>query len=139
MLSLFALLAASPLLLLGVLMAGKSGWFRKDGTDYPFKAWRLKLSASPIDVTNFTSGGYSEFMAGFITGEVTASGFLDSALQLTIGQSVTCSLGAGSGYSVSFTGILLDLTASTEVSKAAEVEIMMRTNGEFTPSFALAG
>jgi hypothetical protein len=128
-----------PLLLLGVLMAGKSGWFRSSGTDYPFRTWRLKLSASPIDVTNFTSNGFSQFMAGFITGECTASGFLDSGLQLTVGNTYTVSLGAGAGYSVTFTGVLLDLTASTDVSKAAEVEVMLRTNGEFEPGFALAG
>jgi hypothetical protein len=133
------LLPLLPLLLLGVLMAGKSGWFRSSNTSYPFRTWRLKLSASPIDVTNFTSGGFSEFMAGFITGECTASGFLDSGLQLTVGNTYTVSLGAGGGYSVTFTGVLLDLTASTDVSKAAEVEVMMRTNGEFTPTFALAG
>ncbi len=129
------LLATLLVLLLGAV-AGKSGWWRKDNTDHPMRTWRLRLSATPIDTTSFLSNGYSEFITGFTTGEVTASGFFDPTRSITIDDSVDMSLGIGGGYSILITVTILDITYSTAVDRAGEVEVMGRTNGVFTPTFA---
>lgn len=134
----FEVLAAALLLLALGAVAGKSGWWRKDNTAHPMRTWRLRLSATPIDTTSFMSNGYSEFIAGFTTGEVTASGFFDPTVTLAIDDSVELSLGIGGGYSISITVTLLDVTYSTAVDRAGEVEIMGRTNGQFTPTFQQA-
>lgn len=134
------LLAAAALLALALrAVAGKSGWWRKDNTNYPMRTWRLRLSATPIDTTSFLSNGYSEFITGFTTGEVTASGFFDPTKSLTIDDSVDMSLGIGGGYSILITVTILDVTYSTAVDRAGEVEVMGRTNGVFTPIFQQAG
>lgn len=124
-------------------LAGQGGSLKKNGTPYPFKSWRLKLSCAALDVTNFLSEGFSEIMAGIKSGELTAQGLLVPELQLTLGERTTFSLGAGTdvngiAYGITFTGVVLDITPSTAVDKPAEIEVMLRTSGSFTLEFAVA-
>lgn len=120
-------------------LAGKSGWFKIAGTSYPQRDWTLQLTCARIDVTNFLSGGFSETIAGFASGTVRTRGILDPSFpQLTLGQALTLDLGIGGGYKVSFSGILLNLTASTAVDKAGEVEFEIGTNGAFSTTFAVS-
>ena len=122
-------------------LAGKSGWLKISGTAYPFREWNLRMTATRIDITNFLSGGYSEFIAGFASGTVRARGFLVRTLQLALGQVFTAgsvSLGCGGGLAVTFGGTLMDLSASTAVDKATELEIEIVTNGYFDTVFAPA-
>lgn len=119
------------------IVAGKTGWWKNAGTAYPMREWNLRLSNNRIDITNFTSSGFSESLSGFTSGTMRASGFLDAAItQLTPGQSITASLGIGGGYSVSFSGVLTDINVSNTVDNAARIEIEAATNGVFTTTFA---
>lgn len=112
-------------------VAGKSGWWRANGQGYAMRSWRLRISCTPIDITSFLSNGWSEFIAGFVTGEVSAQGFYEQGKDLTIGSSIPLSLGLGEGLALTVTITLLDYTISTAVDRAAEIEISGRTNGQF--------
>lgn len=84
-----------------------------------------------------TSGGYSEFIVGFITGRVTAQGVLDPANQFSAGTTYTFGLGLGSNYNVTFSGVLMRVSISTNVQGAAEFDIEARTNGSWNTTFAV--
>lgn len=120
-------------------LAGKTGWFKIAGVGYPFKSWTLRLSCTKIDITNFLSGGFSEWIAGFASGTVQAAGVLVQGLQLAIGSFLeNVSLGCGGGLATTFSGVVLDLSVTTAVDKAAEVNLELGTNGVFSPTFAAA-
>ena len=112
-------------------VAGKTGYFQINGQALELRSWRLRLSCNPIDTTSFLSNGFSTFLAGFITGDVSGQGFWNAATPIPIGQSVTVGLGLGGGYGITTTVTILDFTMSTSADRAAEVDISGRTNGEF--------
>lgn len=121
-------------------MSGKSGWLRlSNNANITARSWALSLNAARVDVTNFTSGGFSESLAGFASGTVSAQGPLDSALQLTVGDTLTnMSLGIGNNYFVTFSGVLTKVDVSTAVDKAGEFNFELATNGVFNTTFATA-
>ncbi len=113
-------------------VAGKTGYFRINGQALELRSWRLRLSVTPIDTTSFITEGWSTFLPGFLTGEVSGQGFWNPATPIPIGEIVAVNLGLGGGYGLATTVTVLDFTMSTAVDRAAEVEISGRTNGAFT-------
>jgi len=70
---------------------------------------------------------------------VRARGFIDpSTPSLSLAEALTVELGVGGGYKVSFSGVVLNLTASTSVEKAGELEVELGTNGSFGTSLTFS-
>lgn len=118
-------------------LAGKTGWLKSGNTSYSMREWRLEMSASQVDVTNFTSGGFSEFLVGFITGSLTTRGPMDAANQFTVGNAYTVNVGMGNNYYTTFSGLLMRVSASTAVDQAGMVDLEFKTNGSFNTTFAV--
>lgn len=117
-------------------MAGKTGWVKVGGTSYTLREWRLEMSAAEVDVSNFTSSGYAEWLAGLLSSRLTARGPLDANNQWTVTSTYTLNLGLGGNYYTTATAVLTRVSAGTAVDQAATVDLEFRVNGNFTSTFS---
>ena len=118
-------------------LAGKAGSIQLAGTDYAFASWTADFKVEASDVTNFTSSGFKENIAGLGSATISARGaFNSAAMAVTAGNSYVFTLKASSTVSYSVTARVTSIKITTDVTKPVDVDISAESNGVFTPSIA---
>jgi hypothetical protein len=129
---------------MATFISGKTGWLKSTSgnttTNYTMREWRMEINAAQADVSNFTSGGFAEFITGLVSGRVTARGPLDLNTQLTTGNTYTLNLGLGTSGNTNcyttMTAVLTRVAPSTAVDQAGQVDIEFQTSGSFNTTFS---
>lgn len=103
--------------------AGKSGSVSISATARPYDTWEIDATSEIVDVTNFTSSGYSENVAGVFQINVSFSGPYDGSEGIAQGDSVAVTFATGgAGPSFVVTNRLSSVKISTATrNKAATI------------------
>lgn len=118
-------------------LAGKSGYVALGNTNYAFSMWTADFNTDAVDVTNFSSSGYHENIAGLTGAKITARGpFNSTAMAVTSGTSYAFTLGASGSVTYAVTARVTAIKLTTDVTKAVEVEISAESTGTFTAAIA---
>ncbi len=118
-------------------LAGMSGSVTVGTATWKLREWSLDMRTDASDVTNFSSSGYRENIAGLTGGSISASGPFDStAMALTSGTSYSFVLGASATINFTVTARVTSIRVSTTVERAVEVNISAETTGSFTAAIA---
>ena len=114
---------------------GKTGSVTIGANAQPLTDWSLDGKVEPIEVTNFTSGGYQESVAGIASIDITASGPYDGGAGAQPGDSASFVLAAGSGAgapSFTVTARVTSVKIDTNVKGVAMVSITAQSTGSFS-------
>ena len=118
-------------------LAGKSADVVIGVTSYKFKDWRASMKGDIIDVSNFSSGGYRENIAGLVGATITLKGHLDStAMAFTVTTSYTLLLKSSAGVTLTVTARLETIDHGAPVEGAVEVTLTFQSTGAFTAAIA---
>lgn len=118
-------------------LSGKGGSVTVGTASWKLREWSLDMRTDASDVTNFSSSGYRENIAGLTGGSLSCSGPFDStAMALTSGTSYSFTLGASNTVNFAVTARVTNIRISTTIERAVEVSITAETNGSFTAAIA---
>jgi hypothetical protein len=114
-------------------LSGKSGSVTVANASWKLREWSLDMRTDASDVTNFSSSGYRENIAGLTGGSLSMSGPYDSAsMALTSGTSYSITLAASNTINFAVTARITNIRVSTSVERAVEVSVSAETTGSFT-------
>jgi len=66
-------------------------------TSKPLSDWSIDIKTDALDVTNFTSGGWQEILAGIFSADISASGPYDGSSLITQGTAARMKLTVATG------------------------------------------
>ena len=114
-------------------LAGKSGIITIGAATWKLSDWTIDMQTDALDVTNFSSGGAKENIAGLLSGKISASGAYDSAsMALTSGTSYAFVLSMVSGTAITVTARVTNIQIKTDVKDAVRVSITAESTATFT-------
>lgn len=103
--------------------AGKNASITIGAVAYPMDTWTLDDTCEEVDVTNFTSGGARQVIAGITAGSMSASGPY-TGIAPTAGNTGTIVFDVGGGGGTATRTILLtSVKKNTAVKDKATLEI----------------
>lgn len=102
--------------------AGKNASITIQGISYPMDTWDLSDDTEEVDVTNFTSGGIRELIAGIYTGSMSTSGPYNGTAPTT-GTTGTIIFNVGGGVTASRKIFLNSVKTNTAVKDKATLSI----------------
>lgn len=118
-------------------LAGKGGSVTVGTATWKLREWSLDMKTDASDVTNFSSSGYRENIAGLTGASLSASGPFDStAMALTAGTSYSFTLAVSNTVNFSVSARVTNIRVTTNVDRAVEVSISAESTGSFTPAIA---
>lgn len=112
--------------------AGKNSSVTISASARPMDTWSLDLKCDPVDVTNFTSSGYQENVAGVFSADVSFGGPFDGTEGISQGDSVAVTLGVHASLSYAVTVRLSSVKISTDVKGVARIDATGTSNGSFS-------
>lgn len=115
--------------------SGSTGFVKLGSTAYAFGKWKIAMKSGTPNVTNFTSAGYRQLVAGIIQGTLTCSGPYNSgSMPLAMNTSYVWHLGMDTGIELSVTATLTGLEVDNDVEDAPRINITAEISGSFTSS-----
>lgn len=116
-------------------LSGKSGSIALGGTNYDFGKWELEFDGDDPEVTNFSSGGCYENLAGIDKSTITADGPYNAGnMPLTRGVVYTFLLRASNAVTWTVAARVKSIKPVTDVKDAVRLSITAVSTGVFTPS-----
>ena len=113
--------------------AGKAASVTIAASARPMDTWSIDLKCEPVDSTNFTSGGYTENVAGLFSADVSFGGPYDDAEGVQKGDSVSVIFGiGGGGQSFTIVTRITSAKVSTDVKGLARIDYTGVSNGSFS-------
>lgn len=119
-------------------VAGKTGWFLHNSVNYTAKTWSITLEGNPVEVSNFTSAGWKQFIGGLAGGRISVEGVYNNGdTQLVQNDTLTnAQLGIGGGYKMTIlSAIVSSARYSTDVTGAGMFALEILTTGAINTSF----
>jgi hypothetical protein len=124
-----------------VFQAGKSSAVLVGTVSQSLKSWTWTVDSKMLEVSNFNSAGYRQYIAGLLGSTVDLSGDYDIGpvssggnLALTVGNSYTFTLEANSGLTWVVTGLVANATPKAEVDGTVSISIKVQVTGTFPPT-----
>lgn len=118
-------------------VSGKEGSVAVGGVDYAFGKWSLDIDGDLPDVTNFTSGGCDENVAGIDGATVSLEGpFKPGFMPLARGTVYVFTLRVSATATFSISARVKTISPSTDVKDAARIKVTAKSTGVFTPSIS---
>ena len=102
--------------------AGKFATLTIGGVAYPMDSWSLDQTMEEVAVTNVTSGGGRQVIAGIAGGSMSASGPYSGASP-TVGATGTVIFDVGGGSTASKTILLTSVKTATAVKDKATLDV----------------
>lgn len=101
---------------------GKNASITIGGITYPGDSWGLDDETEEVDVTNFTSGGIQELIAGIDKGTIQVTGVYKGSIP-TKGATATFVLGIGGGLTATKLALITKVRTFTDVKGKAAWEV----------------
>src|SRR6185312_16571778 len=99
-------------------LAGKSGYAALGNSNFAFSSWTADVQVDVLDITNFTSGGFKENIAGLAGAKITARGPYNSgAMAITAGSTYAMVLGMSASVTFNTTARIETISVTTDVTK----------------------
>ena len=107
------------------------------GTAFAFDSFKFSPKNKVADVSNFTGGGYRQFIAGLTDGKVTCTGPYDEGnMPVTVGAAGTLVLTYVTGTTVSCPCLCESIDADVKIDDAQKVSMTFQITGSFTAAIA---
>ncbi len=114
-------------------LSGKVGFVSIDGAGYSFSKWKFAMKTNLPKVTNFTSSGYQNLVAGITSGTITIQGpYNGGNMALTCGSSHTFTLGFTSTLSLVAVAFVESIEPDEDVDGNPVINVVAQTDGTFT-------
>lgn len=115
-------------------VAGVLAAFKVGAESFAMDKWEAMYQANMVDVTNFTSEGFQNIVAGKVKGTVTVSGPYDSsgvdAWAVGDPYDVICSWNGT--INLTLTGLLKSIKSTQDIDGAGRKELVFESDGVFT-------
>jgi hypothetical protein len=101
--------------------------------EYAFDEWSVTMRNKLGEVSNFTGGGYRQFVKGLSDGKINLSGPYDKGnMPFTVGNSYTLILKYEDATDVTVTALLEEIAPTVNVDKEERVKLTFQSTGAFT-------
>lgn len=122
---------------MGNFFAGKSASFTYNTVAYPGKSFSIDIENGIVETTNFTSGGWKEFISGLASARFTINMPFDPTVaQIAQGSTLTnANFAISSTHYIIFNAIVSRIRPSTSVEGAAMLDIEGTSTGVANVTF----
>lgn len=118
-------------------LSGKGGSIALGGTNYPMSKWDMEVDGEDPEVTNFSSGGQYEDLAGIDKALINAEGPYDSGnMPMTRGTVYTLTLRMSNAVTASVPGRLKKFKLVTDTKDAVRIQTTFQQTGPFTAALS---
>lgn len=109
----------------GAFYSGKYGAVSVNGVVQPLTDWSLDIKTDSLDITNFTSEGWNETLAGIFSADISASGPYDGTSAVVQGNIAVFILKVGEiatvPLSVTINALVTSVKIDTSVKDVAKI------------------
>jgi hypothetical protein len=120
-------------------LAGIQGAVKFTATAYAFGKWKATIKNKLGDVSNFTGGGYEQWIAGLTGAKITLEGPYDEGnMPITVGNSYSLVLQFTSTgpITLSLTALCETIEPSVDVQNPQGITATFQSTGSFTAAIA---
>jgi hypothetical protein len=118
-------------------VSGLTGSVKIGATSFSFDRWKLTIKTVLVEVTNFTSGGFQQFVTAITGATLTVSGPYNTGnMAFVCGVAYIWILGFTALIALTVTAIIETLEPDVDAKGRASVSITAQSHGAFTAAIA---